>query len=62
LSRSYTVRDKAGLEKLLDDPQFCNAGKIQLVEVVMDKYDTPRALKLAAELSNEHAEKSGKQL
>jgi len=62
LSRSYTVRDKPGLEKLLDDPQFCSAGKIQLVEVVMDKYDTPRALKLAAELSNEHTEKSATQL
>lgn len=62
LSRSYTVRDKLGLEKLLDDPQFSNAGKIQLVEVVMGKFDTPRALKVASELSAKYAEKSAKQL
>ncbi|KAF8133926.1 thiamine diphosphate-binding protein [Boletus edulis] len=62
LSRSYTVRDKSGLEKLLDDPEFSNAGKIQLVEVIMGKYDTPRALKLAAELSGKYTEKSAKQL
>ncbi|KAG6380224.1 thiamine diphosphate-binding protein [Boletus reticuloceps] len=61
LSRSYTVRNKPELEKLLDDPQFANAGKIQLVEVVMDKYDTPRALKMAAELSTKYAEQSAKQ-
>ncbi|KAF8558312.1 pyruvate decarboxylase [Imleria badia] len=61
-SRSYTVRDKPGLDKLLDDSQFADAGKMQLVEVVMGKYDTPRALKLASELSNKMAEKSAKQL
>ncbi|KAN0087690.1 pyruvate decarboxylase [Tylopilus felleus] len=62
LTRSYSVRDKAGLEKLLDDPQFSSAGKMQLVEVIMGKYDTPRALKLAGELSHKYAEKSAKQL
>ncbi|KAF9221501.1 pyruvate decarboxylase [Gyrodon lividus] len=51
LSKSYTVRDKHGLDRLLDDPEFIKAGKIQLVEVVMGKYDTPRALKAAAKLS-----------
>ncbi|KAG9315661.1 thiamine diphosphate-binding protein [Chiua virens] len=62
LSRSYIVRDKTGLDKLLDDPEFYNAGKIQLVEVAMGKYDTPRALKVAAELSQKYAEQSAKQL
>ncbi|KIJ62714.1 hypothetical protein HYDPIDRAFT_94123 [Hydnomerulius pinastri MD-312] len=57
LSKSYTVRDKASLDKLLDDAEFAKAGKIQLVEVVMGKFDTPRALKAAAELSAKNAEK-----
>jgi pyruvate decarboxylase len=62
LSKSYTVRDKTELDKLLDDAEFSSAKKIQLVEVVMGKYDTPRALKMAAELSTKHAEKSSKEL
>ncbi|KAG9315659.1 thiamine diphosphate-binding protein [Chiua virens] len=62
LSRSYTVHDKVELDKLLSDPEFSSAGKIQLVEVVMDKYDTPRALRMAADLSQKYAEQSAKQL
>ena len=61
LTRSYTVRDKHGLEKLLDDPQFSSARKMQLVEVIMDKYDTPRALIMEAELSRKYAEQSAEQ-
>ncbi|KAL4070052.1 thiamine diphosphate-binding protein [Scleroderma yunnanense] len=57
-SRSYKVGDKGGLEKLLANPDFAEANKIQLVEVVMDKYDTPRALKTASELSAKHAGKA----
>jgi len=45
-SRSYTVRTKDELEKLLADPQFESADKIQLVEVIMDKFDAPRALRV----------------
>lgn len=51
MSKSYMVRSKSELNKLLDDDEFANAGKIQLVEVIMDKYDTPRALQAAADLT-----------
>ncbi|KAG6336857.1 hypothetical protein ID866_2215 [Astraeus odoratus] len=56
-SKSYSVRDKAGLDSLLVDPDFIKADKIQLVEVIMDKYDTPRGLKFASELSTKRAGK-----
>ncbi|OJA07781.1 hypothetical protein AZE42_06733 [Rhizopogon vesiculosus] len=58
LSKSYTVRSKAELDKLLDDDEFASAQKIQLVEVLMDKYDTPRALQAAADLTAKMAAKS----
>ncbi|KAG1749231.1 thiamine diphosphate-binding protein [Suillus lakei] len=51
MSKSYTVRNKSELNKLLDDREFASAGKIQLVEVIMDKYDTPRALQASADLT-----------
>ncbi|KAF5382607.1 hypothetical protein D9615_002967 [Tricholomella constricta] len=51
LSRTYTVRTKDDLSKLLEDKTFASADKIQLVEVMMDKLDAPRALKMQAELS-----------
>ncbi|KAG2358323.1 thiamine diphosphate-binding protein [Suillus spraguei] len=51
MSKSYTVHNKSELDKLLDDEEFASAGKIQLVEVIMDKYDTPRALQASAALS-----------
>ncbi|KIM89288.1 hypothetical protein PILCRDRAFT_219466 [Piloderma croceum F 1598] len=46
LSNSYTVTNKAELSKLLDDPAFASTEKIQLVEVMMHKFDAPRALKV----------------
>jgi len=51
MSKSYTVRSKSELDKLLDDDEFASARKIQLVEVIMDKYDTPRALQASADLT-----------
>jgi pyruvate decarboxylase len=45
-SNSYTVTNKTELSKLLDDPTFASAEKIQLVEVMMHKFDAPRALKV----------------
>ncbi|KAG2145865.1 thiamine diphosphate-binding protein [Suillus clintonianus] len=51
MSNSYTVRSKSELNKLLDDNEFASAQKIQLVEVIMDKYDTPRALQASADLT-----------
>lgn len=48
---SYTVRTKDELSSLLDDKAFASADKIQLVEVVMEPLDAPRALKVQTELS-----------
>lgn len=55
LTQSYTVRSKSELDKLLDDEDFASARKIQLVEVIMDKYDTPRALQASAALTAQAA-------
>jgi len=41
---SYTVRTKGELERLLVDSAFAKAENMQLVEVVMEKFDAPRAL------------------
>jgi len=41
---SYTVRTKSELEKLLVDTAFAKAENMQLVEVIMEKFDAPRAL------------------
>lgn len=49
--QSYTVHNKAELDKLLNDETFAKAEKMQLVEVIMDQFDAPRALKVQAELS-----------
>lgn len=46
-SRSYTVRNKEEVEALLADATFQSADKIQLVEVIMDKYDAPRPLRVS---------------
>ncbi|KAH7927614.1 pyruvate decarboxylase [Leucogyrophana mollusca] len=58
LSNSYTVRDKAGLDKLLNDAEFAKADKIQLVEVILDKYDTPRGLQVAADIGEKLAKQA----
>ncbi|KAJ7784633.1 pyruvate decarboxylase [Mycena metata] len=50
-SKSYTVKTKDELSALLDTASFAQAGKIQLVEVMMPKHDAPRALIQQAELS-----------
>ncbi|KNZ80941.1 Pyruvate decarboxylase [Termitomyces sp. J132] len=46
LSKSYTVQTKDELASLLDDPAFARADKVQLVEVIMDKLDAPKSLRL----------------
>ncbi|KAJ7742605.1 thiamine diphosphate-binding protein [Mycena metata] len=46
LSQSYTVHTKTELSVLLDSASFAEAGKIQLVEIMMQTHDAPRALKL----------------
>lgn len=51
--QSYTVRTKDELSALLDNASFANAEKIQLVEMIMEKHDAPRALKVQAELSGQ---------
>ncbi|KAF7343225.1 Pyruvate decarboxylase [Mycena venus] len=50
MSQSYTVRTKSELSGLLDSPSFTGAGKIQVVEVIMQMHDAPRALTVQAEL------------
>jgi len=49
--RSYTVRTKQELDALLKDESFAKADGIQLVEVMMDKYDAPVPLLRQTELS-----------
>jgi pyruvate decarboxylase len=51
LSKSYTVHNKTELNSLLEDETFASAEKIQLVEVMMEKHDAPRALQVQADLS-----------
>ncbi|KAF7291579.1 Pyruvate decarboxylase [Mycena chlorophos] len=50
-SKSYTVSTKQELSALLDNAEFADAGKIQLVEVMMPQLDAPQALARQAELS-----------
>jgi len=49
--KSYTVRTKRELDALLEDASFASAACIQLVEVMMDKFDAPEPLLRQAELS-----------
>lgn len=49
--KSYTVRTKEQLDKLLSDESFAKADEIQLVEIIMDKFDGPQTLRRQAELS-----------
>ena len=49
--RSYTVRTKEELDALLKEESFAKAEGIQLVEVIMDKYDAPLPLLRQTELS-----------
>ena len=41
--KSYTVRKRQELSPLLDDPKFAAAETIQLVEIIMEMHDAPRA-------------------
>jgi len=52
-SKTFTVYNKQDLSKLLDDATFASASKIQLVEVVMDKFDAPKTLQDQAVLSGQ---------
>jgi len=59
VGKSYTVHTKDEFSALLDDPSFAAAKEIQLVEIMMDKYDAPLALRKQAALSgktNKYAE------
>lgn len=50
--KTYQVKAKADLEKLLLDKEFNAPGQmLQLVELHMDKKDAPRALVMTAEAS-----------
>ena len=54
VSQTYTVRDKKELSNLLEDEKFVRADRIQLVEVMMDKLDAPRALQAQTELTGKN--------
>ena len=41
------------MSQLLNTESFAKADKIQLVEVIMEKFDAPRSLKVQAELSGQ---------
>lgn len=49
--KSYTVRTRDEMEKLLSDESFAKAEEIQLVEVIMNRLDGPQTLRRQAELS-----------
>lgn len=50
------MHSKKELSQLLDEEAFARADQIQLVEVVMEKLDAPRGLKVQAELSGQSNE------
>ncbi|KAK3322108.1 thiamine diphosphate-binding protein [Apodospora peruviana] len=50
-SKSFIVKTKDELEKLLKDKSFNEAKGLQFVELWMPKEDAPRALKITAEIS-----------
>ena len=45
------MRSKGELSTLLEDERFGKADVIQLVELIMDKFDAPETMKRGAELS-----------
>jgi pyruvate decarboxylase len=45
------VHTKDDLDKLLQSEAFARAERIQLVEIMMEQLDAPRALKVQAEMS-----------
>ena len=51
VSQTYTARDKKELSNLLEDEKIGRADRIQLVEVMMEKLDAPRALQAQTELT-----------
>ncbi|TCD60395.1 Pyruvate decarboxylase 1 [Steccherinum ochraceum] len=49
--QSHIVKTKDELDALLKNEAFAKADKIQLVEMIMEKHDAPKGLKVQAELS-----------
>jgi pyruvate decarboxylase len=49
--KTYVVKTKDCLEKLLTNEEFNKAKGLQFVELWMPKKDAPRALKITAEIS-----------
>lgn len=50
-SRSWLARTRGELESVINDAEFAAADRIQLLEVMMDRHDAPRALQVQAKLS-----------
>ncbi|KAK4050117.1 hypothetical protein OIV83_003688 [Microbotryomycetes sp. JL201] len=50
-TKSYKAKTRGELETILNDKDFQKADKAQLLEVMMDRLDAPKALQVQAELS-----------
>ncbi|KAM0788188.1 hypothetical protein ACM66B_001347 [Microbotryomycetes sp. NB124-2] len=50
-TKSFKAETRKQLEEILNDQEFQKADKAQLLEVMMDRLDAPKALQLQAELS-----------
>jgi len=50
-ARSFVIKTKDELERLLKDPSFCDGKGVQLVELWMPREDAPRALKITTEVA-----------
>ncbi|KAK1826832.1 pyruvate decarboxylase, partial [Podospora conica] len=50
-AKTWIIKTKDEVEKLLSDPKFQNGEGLQLVELRMPKEDAPRALKVTAQIS-----------
>jgi pyruvate decarboxylase len=48
-TKTYQIKTRTELNKLLADKEFSDAKKIQMVELFMPKHDAPRALEVTAE-------------
>ncbi|KAF8527454.1 pyruvate decarboxylase [Hysterangium stoloniferum] len=53
-ARSYVARTKDEFSAILDDETFAKTDVIQLVEIIMDKYDAPAPLRRMVELSKKN--------
>lgn len=56
--RTYQVRTRKDLDKLLNDKKFCSSSCLQLVELYLPWDDAPSSMKLLGESAAKRNEKS----